>query len=232
MKRRDPTGWTPFQIAVPKSGTGILGPDEKMFMNNRYVVIVRYVGWYAGTPGQWWHLSIRRQDRAPVRDWRDLQRIKNELVDPEAEAIELFPAESRLQDTANQFHLHVVMGWAFPYGAWARRVSEGGYQGSHQRPFDVKPDDLQPAEQCWREDLADARARLSRKETLSFATLYGFLTSVVDPRIPFEQTQARAKELLDLPFTPRDMAGNQSLPATTQIRVRQTAPRGQGDVTC
>jgi hypothetical protein len=37
-----------------------------------------------------------------VHDWRDLQRIKNQLVGPECEAVELYPAESRKVDTANQ----------------------------------------------------------------------------------------------------------------------------------
>jgi hypothetical protein len=55
------------------------------------------------------HLSIKRFDRGPVRDWRHLQQIKNEVVGPEAEAFEIFPAESRLVDTANQYHL-----WAIP----------------------------------------------------------------------------------------------------------------------
>lgn len=53
------------------------------------------------------HLSIKRIDQQPVRSWRDLQRIKNELVGPENEAVEVFPAESRLVDTANQYHLFV-----------------------------------------------------------------------------------------------------------------------------
>ena len=43
------------------------------------------------------HLNIRRLDGAPcIRDWRHFQQIKNELVGPECEAVELYPAESRL----------------------------------------------------------------------------------------------------------------------------------------
>lgn len=59
------------------------------------------------------HLSIKRRDREPMmHDWRELQRIKNALLGPEREAVELYPAESRLVDTANQYHL-----WALPVGA-------------------------------------------------------------------------------------------------------------------
>ena len=50
-------------------------------------------------------LSIRRDDRRPDRDWRHHQAIKNQLAGPEVEAVELFPAESRLVDTANPVEL-------------------------------------------------------------------------------------------------------------------------------
>jgi len=62
-----------------------------------------------GFPGMTiWHLSIKRNDKAPIMDWRDLQDIKNKIVGEECEAIQLFPAESRCVDSANQYHL-----WAF-----------------------------------------------------------------------------------------------------------------------
>lgn len=54
-----------------------------------------------------WHLSIKRRNKNPVHDWRDLQAIKNVLVGREYEAIELYPASSRVVDGANQYHLWV-----------------------------------------------------------------------------------------------------------------------------
>jgi hypothetical protein len=52
------------------------------------------------------HLNIRRRDgEACIRDWRHFQQIKNELIGPECEAIELYPAESRHVDTSNKYHL-------------------------------------------------------------------------------------------------------------------------------
>lgn len=54
------------------------------------------------------HLDISRHDGQPICKWRDLQQIKNELVGPECEAVNLFPAESRLVDTAHQYHLWVI----------------------------------------------------------------------------------------------------------------------------
>jgi hypothetical protein len=84
-----------------------------MWTNDRYTVIARPL---SDQPGWLW-LSIRRNDRRPVRDWRDLQRIKADIADPEREAVELYPAESRLVDTSNQYHLWVAPeGVVFPFG--------------------------------------------------------------------------------------------------------------------
>ncbi|OIQ65916.1 hypothetical protein GALL_525200 [mine drainage metagenome] len=56
-----------------------------------------------------WELSILRKDGQPAHDWRDLQAIKTMMVGAEYEAIELYPAESRVIDVANETHLFVEM---------------------------------------------------------------------------------------------------------------------------
>lgn len=53
-------------------------------------------------------LAIHDTHRTTRHDWREFQRIKNELCGPEREAVELYPAESRLVDTANEYHLWVA----------------------------------------------------------------------------------------------------------------------------
>lgn len=70
------------------------------------------------------HLDIMRHDGGDCKNWRELQQIKNEIVGPEHEAVELFPAESRLVDTANQYHLwvHVSSDFRFPFGFAERMV--------------------------------------------------------------------------------------------------------------
>ncbi len=70
-------------------------------------------------------LSIKRRDRDVIRDWRELQAIKNAIVGPEHEGFELYPAESRLCDTANQFHLFVFMQTTvrMPVGFAVREVA-------------------------------------------------------------------------------------------------------------
>jgi hypothetical protein len=83
------------------------------FKNSIYTVFVREQ--IPNDPGMpvLVHLSIKRNDRAPIHDWRHLQQIKNELVGPECEGIEMYPAESRVVDTANQYHLWVFKDPSF-----------------------------------------------------------------------------------------------------------------------
>ena len=105
--------WTPFQRV---SGQ-VVDPDGVvgyLCENSHYQVIVREV---PQTPlGPMMHLTIRNLDGSTRRDWREFQRIKNELVGPEAEAVELYPAESRLVDTVNHYHLWVFPEYRFPFG--------------------------------------------------------------------------------------------------------------------
>lgn len=68
-------------------------------------------------------LSIRRNDRKAMQDWRHLQRIKNEMTDPDREAVQVYPAEDRLIDESNQMHLWVYpKGYILPYGYAKRSV--------------------------------------------------------------------------------------------------------------
>ena len=113
-------------------------PDSEIWHNEAYVVIVTRELDRALNPDQipglvW--LSIRRQDREPVRDWRDMQTIKNQLLGPECEAVEIYPAESRLVDAANQFHLFGFTdpSMRIPFGFPTRGVTDSTVSRSKQR---------------------------------------------------------------------------------------------------
>lgn len=82
------------------------------------------------------HLSIKRIDRETIHDWRDLQRIKNELVGPENEGVEIYPAESRKVDTANQYHIWVYKDkeYRIPMGFDTGLVDYKSTGGAKQRP--------------------------------------------------------------------------------------------------
>lgn len=81
------------------------------YENNLYQCIVRR--YKSGVI----HLSIKRHDRAVIREWRHLQAIKNEIAGPERLAVEIFPPERALVDTSNEFHLWVLApGETLPFG--------------------------------------------------------------------------------------------------------------------
>lgn len=107
----------------------------EVWINNKYQVVLRRYS-IDGVDSTALHLSIKRIDKEPIRDWRDLQRIKNELCGPEVELVELYPKESRMVDGSNQFHL-----WGFdsedmqfPFGFdEGRQVSNIPLDGGNQR---------------------------------------------------------------------------------------------------
>lgn len=98
--------------------------SERIFVNDRYQVTMskphptRTHGW-----PDLIHLSITRLDGQNVHSWSDLQAIKNVLVGPEYEAIEIYPAESRLVDMGANYHLWVFATDMFevPIG-WKERM--------------------------------------------------------------------------------------------------------------
>ncbi len=83
------------------------------------------------------HLSVKRIDKQAFHDWREFQQIKNAICGAEREAVELYPAESRLVDTSNQYHLWVLPhGLKFPFGYNERLICTQSENNAVQRPFD------------------------------------------------------------------------------------------------
>lgn len=150
--RRKP-GFTPWEPM--RRGTRVVDPQltelatqdpdvaehlekaTEVWLNNQYVVTVtRYPD---GKPDVM-ALSIRHMDRMAVHDWRHFQRIKNEIAGPEVEAFELYPAQSRTVDTANQFWVWCLRpGIELPVGFSERTVNgnmDERFPMSRQRPFE------------------------------------------------------------------------------------------------
>lgn len=94
-----------------------------------------------GDVAEWVHLNIRRVDGGPIlRDWRHFQWIKNQLIGEECEAVELYPAESRLVDETNKYHLIGCTDptFRFPFGNLFGNVrnvcyESGSTPGTRQR---------------------------------------------------------------------------------------------------
>ena len=129
--------------------------DDRVLVNDQYQVNVKYIDTNkeAKMKGMLW-LSIKRKDKNWIKDWRELQKIKNIIAGPEREGCEIFPAESRLVDSSNQFHIFVLSeGDSFPFGYKERIVvkgHKGGWgKGSSQRPFkpEDEPEDIKTVEE-------------------------------------------------------------------------------------
>lgn len=102
--------------------------ESEYWINDIYQVQVRRYSDFT-------HINIRRRDGGTIlRDWRHFQQIKNELLGPECEAVELYPAESRKWDEANKYHLFGLSdGSRFPFGFDDRFVSFDGGEAKGMR---------------------------------------------------------------------------------------------------
>lgn len=83
-----------------------------------------------------YRISIRRHDNAPCHNWRDFQEIKNQLLDPDHNMVEVYPDESRLLDTDNVYHLwsaQIEHGWNIGRHVWPDQTARGSRAGSGAR---------------------------------------------------------------------------------------------------
>lgn len=148
-KPRDWGTWEEAVVLTKTKPEGISDEDWNRYLkyrdeitvwiNNIYQVAINDVTDDAGANWKW--LSIKRRDKKVIHDWRHLQRIKNELVGYECEAIEIYPPDSQLVDEANQYHLWVMPpGMHSPVGfREGRRVGgskEAATIGARQRDFE------------------------------------------------------------------------------------------------
>jgi hypothetical protein len=123
-ERRDvrPEDLAGFEQAIGRRATDGVRAITHGFTNNRYGVWFSEVETPAGPAV---HLWIRRHDGARLRDWADLQRIKDELVGAERVAVEVVPARESLVDDANMYHLWVLPpGFELPFSLKATTQEE------------------------------------------------------------------------------------------------------------
>lgn len=114
--------------------------NQETYTNDLYVVQISRDANHGFGPSLedgMFELTIRKQDRSDGLDWRHVQLIKNQLVDPECEMVELYPAESRLRDSANQYWFYGFNNpkVRFPFGMFGRVVNDTGGINSKQRKF-------------------------------------------------------------------------------------------------
>lgn len=117
--------------AVYVWGDGAVGFEADV---GPYQVAVRW-DWGAVKRGGLAMIQVCRADGGSVFDWRDLQQIKNRVLGDEWEAVELYPAESRLKDPSNARYLWCAKG-GFPFGLpGGRCVLDAQQAFGPQRPL-------------------------------------------------------------------------------------------------
>lgn len=103
--------WGPWEVKQLPPGLitirGWASEVRRVHQNRIYVVLERP---FDGPAGPMIHFAIRTPSTAEP-PWRDMQRIKNELVGPERLAVQVCPPVSRLIDEADMYHL-----WVYPEG--------------------------------------------------------------------------------------------------------------------
>lgn len=116
--------WQPLRLMTDAARlpTHKEAAEMQHWENDTYLVAAfRFRDGWPLNGGPWMKLGISCHDGQPRHDWREFQLIKNQLAGPEWEALELFPAESRLVDPSNYFYLFCAP--AIPVGLYdGRRV--------------------------------------------------------------------------------------------------------------
>lgn len=135
-----------IERSLPDEGENYI--YEEIWENDIYhVALVRNVKEPIWPTGMTW-LTITRLDKQPCDDWRAFQFIKNQLVGEECEALQLYPAESRLMDIGNYAYLFCLPDktMRLPFGFNSgRALSETPVGEMEQRPWpdNMKPHDLE-----------------------------------------------------------------------------------------
>ena len=122
IKKNAPADWDDARIRENAEVLVQENDESKCYLSPMFQVLKRILwdeqhGFESNSPT---YLSIKRIDREPLCDWRAKQRIKNAILGDHWEGVELYPAEERLVDTSNQYHM---FAWEaiFPIYVFNRR---------------------------------------------------------------------------------------------------------------
>jgi hypothetical protein len=103
-KARKAGVWPAWETKLLPNGTGGIGWNTEVrvaYRNRIFAVLERPL------PNGGKHLAV--SSMSGVRPtWREMQRIKDELVSPEALAVEIYPPQAEIVDHADMFHIWVV----------------------------------------------------------------------------------------------------------------------------
>lgn len=109
--------WETFDLAPGQGGDGWAGACHQVRRNRVFAVLVRLDA--TGVV----HLAV--SSLSGIRpSWPEMQRIKDEIVGPDATAIEVYPPKAEVVDEADMFHIWVLRG-KLPFGLHLMRYAPG-----------------------------------------------------------------------------------------------------------
>jgi hypothetical protein len=129
--------WTAWEAMTRVTHPRYAWPEhaDRAWVNNRFIVIgCPYT--FGREPGLL--LMIQRCDGRPGITWAEKQKIKNQLVGPEAAAFECYPRESELVNSYNVYHLwatkHPLPGGFDKGVSWVYRDPAGDNAAGAAKP--------------------------------------------------------------------------------------------------
>ncbi len=78
---------------------------EPVFTDGTYIVELHLI---SGDEPYAYRLAIKRVDKTPIRSWRELQDIKNDVAGIDAVEIEIYRRECEVTDIANSYPIWVM----------------------------------------------------------------------------------------------------------------------------
>lgn len=129
--RKTTSLWTEFQQVYPIGGDNKpieLEQGESWWRNSFYTVFRKELQPEEGIEGPV-RLSIRRNDGKAIREWKHLQRVKNEVVGEEREAAEIFPPQSMVSSMDHEHHLFVTPVGVTSIYVYEEKVRAEGLHG-------------------------------------------------------------------------------------------------------
>jgi hypothetical protein len=123
--------WTEFQQVWPigEDDQPIeLSEGESWWRNSFYTVFRKELQPEEGIEGAV-QLSIKRNDGKAIREWKHLQRVKNEVVGEEREAAEIFPPQSMVTSMDHEHHLFVTPVGVSSIYIYEEKVRAEGLRG-------------------------------------------------------------------------------------------------------
>jgi hypothetical protein len=133
LRQKPSKKWSPMRrVRAPETDV-----HWETWQNDCYYASVRrFADGFPIDDSEYIIIGITANDESAEHDWRDFQRIKNDIAGPEWEGVELYPAEFRLLDPSNRFYLWCVPNGVIRWGMIGRRdVRTPRKAIAPQRPF-------------------------------------------------------------------------------------------------